>query len=251
MSKNGSSIRDHDQKRGLYSDMREGMYNRDEILTTKNALSLSHQSKNDRQNKDHTSEAGIRDEYKGQEPRPHVPFFKLNVPNVITFIRFVAIVPLAAMISKWPAYRMTSFVLFLAIWMTDLLDGWIARTFNMITGFGKLFDPFVDKVFQVVTVIMLSSIDRIPIWVPLYYVFRELLMIFGSTLLLARSRVVVYSDIFGKLSTFLFVVAASLVLLIPEPLGIFRNLIFLPAIITSLIAMAHYAIKHTSKKNKE
>jgi len=42
----------------------------------------------------------------------------------------------------------------------------------MVTGFGKLFDPFVDKVFQVVTVIMLYAIERIPIWVPLYYVFR-------------------------------------------------------------------------------
>ncbi|MGI6617127.1 MAG: CDP-alcohol phosphatidyltransferase family protein [Saccharofermentanales bacterium] len=231
--------------------MREGMYHQEEILKTQNASSLSHQNKLDRQKNEHAATVGMRDVYKGQELRPQVPFFKLNVPNVITLIRFIAIVPLAVMISKWPAYRMTSFLLFLAIWMTDLLDGWIARTFNMITGFGKLFDPFVDKVFQVVTVIMLNSIGRIPVWVPIFYVFRELLMIFGGTLLLTRSHVVVYSDIFGKLSTFLFVAAASLVLLISEPLGIFSDLIFLPAIITSLVAMVHYTIKHSSSKNNK
>lgn len=227
------------------------MYHREEIPETQNASSLSHQNKLDRQKNEHTATVSMRDVHKGQEPRPQVPFFKLNVPNVITLIRFIAIVPLAVMISNWPAYRMTSFILFLAIWMTDLLDGWIARTFNMITGFGKLFDPFVDKVFQVVTVIMLHSIGRIPVWVPIFYVLKELLMIFGSTLLLTRSHVVVYSDIFGKLSTFLFVAAASLVLLIPEPLGIFSNLIFLPAIITSLVAMAHYTIKHSKNMNSK
>ncbi len=231
--------------------MREEIYHQDEVLTTQSKSSVPDRDNVKKQDRNHNTLTGTRDGQNAPEQQPAIPFFKLNIPNVLTFFRFAAILPLAALIGKWPLYRLTSFILFLAIWFTDLLDGWIARRFKMVTGFGKLFDPFVDKVFQVVTVIMLYAIERIPIWVPLYYVFRELLMIFGSTLLLARSHVVVYSDIFGKLSTFLFVTASSLVLLIPEPLGIFENLIFLPAIVTSLVAMAHYAIKHTTKKKNE
>ena len=88
----------------------------------------------------------------------------LNIPNVLTLIRFFAIAPLGIMISRWPEYRVATFIVFLAIWATDFLDGFIARRFDMMTEFGKLFDPFVDKVFQVVTVIMMSSVNLIPIW---------------------------------------------------------------------------------------
>jgi ADP-glucose type glycogen/starch synthase len=77
--------------------------------------------------------------------------FILNIPNVLTIIRLLAVVPLAILISCWPEKRLITVFIFAGIWVTDILDGFIARRFNMMTQFGKLFDPFVDKVFQVVT----------------------------------------------------------------------------------------------------
>ena len=66
--------------------------------------------------------------------------FVPNVPNILTMIRMIAIVPLVILLSKWPVHRTLSLILFLAIWLTDMLDGYIARTYNQITDFGKLFD---------------------------------------------------------------------------------------------------------------
>ncbi len=166
----------------------------------------------------------------------------LNIPNVLTLIRFFAIAPLGIMISRWPEYRVATFIVFLAIWATDFLDGFIARRFDMMTEFGKLFDPFVDKVFQVVTVIMMSSVNLIPIWVPLYYVIREFLMLFASTLLLTKLKVVVYANIIGKISTFLFVVAVTVMFLVPQGDGWVRQVAFIPAVTCSAIATIHYGI---------
>lgn len=74
--------------------------------------------------------------------------FEATIPNFLTLLRFLAIPVMAWFISAGDDYRLLSFVLFLAIWLTDLLDGYIARNFNQTSDFGKLFDPLVDKIFQ-------------------------------------------------------------------------------------------------------
>ncbi len=163
-----------------------------------------------------------------------------NIPNCLTLIRLIAIAPLAVMIYRWPANKIATFILFLLIWATDFLDGYIARRFNMMTEFGKLFDPFVDKVFQVVTTLMMFAIGRIPIWVPLFYVVRESFMLFGSTLLLTRRQVVVFSDRMGKLATFLFVVAMILVFWLPEGKRWLMHVIFIAPVLLSFLATIHY-----------
>ncbi|MGI6298282.1 MAG: CDP-alcohol phosphatidyltransferase family protein [Saccharofermentanales bacterium] len=84
-----------------------------------------------------------------------IPKFVLNVPNTLTLLRLLAIPVLAAVIYAGDQYNTLALILFLAIWVTDLLDGWIARRFNQMTEFGKLFDPLVDKLFQFTTALML------------------------------------------------------------------------------------------------
>ncbi len=181
-----------------------------------------------------------------------------NIPNILTMIRLLAIAPLAIMISSWPENRMATLWLFLLIWVTDFLDGFIARRFNMMTDFGKLFDPFVDKLFQVVTAFMLYTVGLTPFWVPLYYVIRETFMLFGSMLLLTRRDVVVYADRFGKVATFLFVVAV-VVMFFGKAEGLLGQVIFIPAVLCSLIATVNYIskqagfrkVKNDSGKDKE
>lgn len=168
--------------------------------------------------------------------------FILNVPNVLTIIRLLAVIPLAILITSWPEKRLVTVLVFVGIWVTDILDGFIARRFNMITPFGKLFDPFVDKIFQVVTVIMLFSIGLVPLWVPLYYVLRETFMLFASTILLTKHQVVVYSDLLGKFSTFLFVVMVGVIYLLPADKVWLKNYLFIPPVVMSFIATIHYGV---------
>ncbi|MFA6736536.1 MAG: CDP-alcohol phosphatidyltransferase family protein, partial [Saccharofermentanales bacterium] len=126
---------------------------------------------------------------------------KIGLPNIITSVRFAAIPVMAyfiyasAMIDS--KYNVIAFVLFVLIWATDVLDGFIARKYDQVTNFGKLFDPFVDKLFQFVTALMMMIVGRLPLWVPCVIFVKELLMLIGGTLLLTKYKLVVYSKWYG------------------------------------------------------
>src|SRR5574344_2217697 len=78
------------------------------------------------------------------------------IPNIITSIRFIAIFPLAISIYKYGITNIWPFIVFVLIVITDFLDGYIARKYNMITDFGKAFDPIVDRsLFLVITIVLL------------------------------------------------------------------------------------------------
>ena len=135
----------------------------------------------------------------------------------------------------------------MAIWMTDILDGWIARRFNQITEFGKLFDPLVDKIFQVTTAVMMFMIGRIPLWVPLFMLLRETLMIVGSWYLLKERDTVVYSDHFGKAATFFYMLAFGLLFWLPDEPRWIRDVIFIIPVLLSLTATINYTYKNRDK----
>ncbi|HBP37977.1 MAG TPA: CDP-diacylglycerol--glycerol-3-phosphate 3-phosphatidyltransferase, partial [Clostridiales bacterium] len=90
--------------------------------------------------------------------------FVPNVPNILTLIRLLAIPVLAYLIKAGDAYNLVAFIVFLAIWLTDMLDGYVARRFNQMTEFGKLFDPLVDKLYQVTTALMMYLVGKLQLW---------------------------------------------------------------------------------------
>ena len=169
-----------------------------------------------------------------------IPKFVLNVPNTLTLLRLLAIPVLAAVIYAGDQYNTLALILFLAIWVTDLLDGWIARRFNQMTEFGKLFDLLVDKLFQFTTALMLYIVGKLPFWVPAFIFVRELLMIIGSAILLRHGKIVVQSKWYGKLSTVLFVAAFAVFFVLPADQRYLGKYIFLVPIIWSIFAYFRY-----------
>ena len=164
----------------------------------------------------------------------------LTVPNILTLIRLLAIPVLARLIYVGKPYDRIAFFLFLGIWLTDLLDGWIARQFNQITEFGKLFDPLVDKLFQLTTAIMMTVVGKLPLWVSLVIAVKELIMILGSLFLLRHFEIVVYARWFGKLATVLFVLAFASLFFLPRELSYLAHYIFIPPVACSLYAYFRY-----------
>lgn len=169
---------------------------------------------------------------------------KVTIPNVITTIRFIAIPFMAyfiyASVNVDPKYNMIAFIFFISIWATDVLDGYIARKYNQISDFGKLFDPFVDKTFQFVTALMMAIVNKLPFWIPIIIALKELLMVIGGAVLLKKYKLVVYSKWYGKLATFLFVAAFCVLFFIPQEhisLGVY---LFLPPLLVSLFAYVKY-----------
>lgn len=123
-----------------------------------------------------------------------------NVPNVLTFIRLL-LVPVYWVaffhLSIWVALSV-----FLVAFITDWLDGMIARRTNAITNLGKVLDPFADKCMQISAMISVVVIGKLHFVYAILIVAKELFMIVSGAFLY-KKNVVVYSNVFGKLATVL------------------------------------------------
>lgn len=173
----------------------------------------------------------------------------MNWPNLLTGLRFVMIPLMVLLLMR----EQTTIVAFLA-WLvfvlaalTDLLDGYLARKFECETVFGKLMDPLADKLLVTAALIMLIPLGRIPAWVCLLIISREI-FITGLRGLAASTGKVVAADNLGKIKSNFqyfgvgFLVFPLNVLPIPYQYEIGMILIYL-SLVLSLWSAADYAYK--------
>ena len=127
-----------------------------------------------------------------------------HIPNILTVARFF-LIPIILTFIFTNNYIIA--IVFLTIsGLTDVLDGFIARKFDLITNFGKLIDPFADKLTLVSVLTALTIKQIVPIWILVVVVLKEFLMISGASFLYGK-ELVVSSRWYGKLSTVLFYLA--------------------------------------------
>lgn len=136
----------------------------------------------------------------------------LNIPNVLTIIRLLLVPVYIALFAMGEKY--SALTVFLLASFTDLLDGRIARRYNLITDFGKLMDPLADKVMVLTAMLSMSvgnkTIPPVIPWPAVALLFaKEVVMVAGSILMLRR-EIVVYSTMIGKVAQCFFI--ASLVM---------------------------------------
>lgn len=130
-----------------------------------------------------------------------------NVPNVLTMIR-LALIPVFVLFHA--AHReKVALLVFCVASLTDWLDGHIARKHHLITDFGKLMDPLADKLMVCTALIMQGLNGTFPVAAILIVIIKELVMIYGSSYLLAHD-VVVYANLWGKLAQCSFILALVL-----------------------------------------
>jgi CDP-diacylglycerol--glycerol-3-phosphate 3-phosphatidyltransferase len=128
-----------------------------------------------------------------------------NVPNIITMVR-IALVPLLLfmplMLDKTGSQIMAWF--FIAAALTDWVDGWIARSWKMVTRFGKLIDPLADKLLVTTALIMLLAVGRLDLWgagMVVIIIGREF-AVTGLRGLASAEGVIVSASGLGKLKAF-------------------------------------------------
>ncbi|HLJ65601.1 MAG TPA: CDP-alcohol phosphatidyltransferase family protein [Stellaceae bacterium] len=109
----------------------------------------------------------------------------MNLPNLITIGRLLS-VPLAIWLVLSGAYT-ASFFLFLAAGLSDAIDGFIAKHFDQCSSLGAILDPLADKCLLVGMFITLGLAGHLPDWLVILAVFRDLLIIGGSLLMLSLS----------------------------------------------------------------
>src|SRR5437763_1224685 len=100
--------------------------------------------------------------------------FTVNVPNVLTLLRILLVpVLVVALLDKTSDGDVFAAIVFALASLTDAIDGYIARSRNAITTFGKLMDPVADKLLIVAALFSLVSLDRLPAWIAMVIVARE------------------------------------------------------------------------------
>ena len=165
-----------------------------------------------------------------------------QIPNILTIIRFL-LIPFIV-ISIFQGDYISGIILFTISGATDVLDGFIARKFNLVSNFGKLMDPLADKLTQIATLASLVFTNIIPIWILLIVFLKEFIMICGASFLYGKD-VVVYSKWYGKLATVLLYIAIVVSLLLKqfELDGIWQLIdlgIFALALISTLFSLIMY-----------
>ena len=126
----------------------------------------------------------------------------VNLPNSITAVRFVlsAVLALMLMVEQTLLMGFCSWLVFTIAAATDWVDGYFARRYKSETVLGQLMDPLADKVLVTTSLIMLIPLDRVPAWVVLVILCREII-ITGLRGIAASSGIVVAASGLGKIKS--------------------------------------------------
>lgn len=131
----------------------------------------------------------------------------MNLPNKLTILRaimipfFLVFLYMSVMEGHdfgW--FKWVALGVFIATSLTDMLDGKIARKYNLVTNFGKFMDPLADKLLVCSALIALSDIGRMPAWIVIVIIARDFI-ISGFRLVAAEKGVVIAAGWSGKIKT--------------------------------------------------
>ncbi|SEG01679.1 CDP-diacylglycerol--glycerol-3-phosphate 3-phosphatidyltransferase [Caloramator fervidus] len=138
----------------------------------------------------------------------------MNIPNALTTLRFI-LIPTYLLIYFSNIKNSFSYaiLIFFIAGLTDVLDGYIARKYNMITKWGTLLDPLADKFMLLTVLFSLSFSNIIPNWIFYIILIKEVLMIIGGFTLLKKYETVVAAKYYGKAATVLFYISIGILTL--------------------------------------
>ncbi|MDR1691944.1 MAG: CDP-alcohol phosphatidyltransferase family protein [Oscillospiraceae bacterium] len=141
----------------------------------------------------------------------------MNVPNTLSLLRLCAVplVPLIYFSGLTGANRIAALI-YLAASATDILDGYIARKYNLITRLGRILDPLADKLMAFCVLVCLIVAGHAPLWAGIAVFFKEACMGLGALVVYKKISDVPPSNILGKLSTTVFFSVCFLVMVFQD-----------------------------------
>lgn len=140
---------------------------------------------------------------------------KMNLPNKLTILRMILVPVFIVFMALptewvWPVY--TAFGIFVLASLTDQLDGFIARKYNLITKFGKIMDPLADKLLVAAGFVMLVGLNVIPAWIVAVIIARDF-FVNGLRMFGADNNKDLAAGISGKIKTAFQLIAIPLAIL--------------------------------------
>ena len=172
----------------------------------------------------------------------------MNLPNKLTIMR-VILIPFFVffLLSPYfPAYgNYIAVAIFIVASRTDMLDGKIARKYNLVTNFGKFMDPLADKLLVCSAMICLIELDRLAAWIVIVIIAREFI-ISGFRLVASDNGVVIAASYWGKFkTTFQMLMVIVLILDIQMPFfQILGTVLTYVALILTVVSLIDYIVKN-------
>ena len=165
----------------------------------------------------------------------------MNLPNKLTVLRMIMIVPFVVLLLA--GYDLIALVLFIAASLTDMLDGKIARKYNLVTNFGKFMDPLADKLLVCSAMIVLVEMGRIPSWIVIIIISREFI-ISGFRLIASDNGVVIAASYWGKFKTVFQMIMICLMIADIAVLSLITDITMWIALILTVVSLVDYLYKN-------
>ena len=142
--------------------------------------------------------------------------------------------------SKWIAL-----IIFVVASLTDMLDGKIARKYNLVTDFGKFMDPLADKLLVCSALICLVELKRIPAWIVIAIISREFI-ISGFRLVAAEKQIVIAANFWGKIKTVCQMFMVILMIANIRALTLITQIMMWLSLILTMVSLMTYMVQNKS-----
>ena len=171
----------------------------------------------------------------------------MNLPNKLTVLR-VIMIPffVAALLYDGGANQNMRYVaaaLFIIASLTDMLDGKIARKYNLVTNFGKFMDPLADKLLVCSALICMIELRELPAWMVIIIISRECI-ISGFRLVASDNGVVIAASYWGKFKTTFQMIGVVLLIFNIPALSTLTTIIVWIALALTVISLVDYIVKN-------
>ena len=167
----------------------------------------------------------------------------MNLPNKLTLLRII-LIPVFMVVLYWgfPGATWVALAIFIIASLTDMLDGKIARKYNLVTDFGKFADPLADKMLVTAAMLWFVEIGQMPAWAVLIVVIREF-AVSGLRMVAADKGRVIAAGWSGKVKTASTMVCIVL-MLIPPVARVISSLCVAVIVLTTIYSGVEYFIKN-------
>jgi CDP-diacylglycerol--glycerol-3-phosphate 3-phosphatidyltransferase len=157
----------------------------------------------------------------------------LTISNIITISRLIALPFIVYFLLN--EQRIIAFIIMLISLLSDGIDGYVARKLHQESELGKFLDPLCDKISLAVILITLFLIDSIPLWPIIIIIVRDFFILLGSYFIIKNKSVVLTSNLWGKVTGFIFGAIILSFTLNWKEVGMIFIYISIPAVIVTFI----------------
>ena len=169
----------------------------------------------------------------------------MNLPNKLTMFR-VILIPFFVvflLVDITPVDKWIALAIFIIASLTDMLDGKIARKYNLVTNFGKFMDPLADKLLVCSALVCLVAVDRIQAWMVIVIIAREFI-ISGFRLVASDNGVVIAASYWGKFKTTFQIIMICLMIADLAALQLLTAIVTWVAVILTVVSLVDYLVKN-------